>query len=781
MFRMSEQGAGGRDETDSSVARAETTTLLEECRLIADRHVGGILQRLFQATDDQLFDLSDRCAGTEERNQFLEAVRLMRLEQEQICRSFKEDFARRCREFSLPPTLQSSDETDDCEAVADDLSLVNEYQLEETLAVDNLIAKIHDHFHDVLFGLEHRFAHLLPDAAIDCDSIPFGPEALCRAFQEGFRTLNLDIRLKIYIYKILDRILMMELDELYHELNQCLIDHGILPRLKIRVKKAEDEGRGAVRENASPSAADDISQAAFLNDTVPAAAPEAVPIQAQMFQALQYLLHVQFDGQAEDGQEAATATLPLVTPLLVDTLSDLQRDVSRLGITDRQPGRLKEQVRQRFDAQEGGGGARHINQLDDETIDVISMIFDYILDDKSLPDFIKAMIARLQIPVLKVAIMDRRFFSRKDHPARQLLNELAYAGLGWVEESEAAKDRLYEKMEAIVLRILREFDNDIAIFDELLAEFRAFIEEEKQRFDAAQERIREETALRERVRKETAALVAGRLEGSRIPPEVRDFLLNTWRQVLVDVTLRHGPDSAENQKAVQVMDDLIWSLSPEANGDGRRRLLLILPLMLDALREGLQHIGFSDEEIEDIMDMLGQHHLRVLKPEHHDVAGQTGETRQEDDVDQLIKKMNADIEALPELEEDDIMDDILVPVPSPNEEGFARIMAEMGLEEEVDNGPRIEDEHTDRVRSLALGTWVELVREGTRCRAKLAWKGDEFTSYTFMNRQCQVVAELPLYTLAEEFRRGRARIIEDVALFDRALDGVISGIMRFAR
>lgn len=781
---MKDEGAGsssGTFVTDPVGAGSPVA----ECRAIADRHLERILLRVFQTIDDNLFDLSNKCTSDEERNQILEGIRLVRLEKEHLTTKFHEVFNRRCQECLRPPTeLPVNGENE--EAPAEDLALINESQLEESLAIDNMIAKIRDHFHDILFGLEQRFAHLLPEAAVDGKSIPYGPEVLCHAFQEVYQSLNLDIRLKLYIYKLLDRVLMDEVGELYHDLDQCLIRRGILPKLKIRVRKSEGSGV-ARRGNSSPPA--DMPQESALGETVAveSADQRAVSIQVQMFQALQYLLNSQFKDQGGEGpcQEGAVgpANAPPVTPLLVDILSELQQDISRLNLAIEQGATLKEQVKRRFNTQRGEEGDGRINQLDDETIDVIGMIFDYILDDRSLPDFIKAMIARLQIPVLKVAIIDRQFFRRKDHPARQLLNELAYAGLGWLRESEAAKDRLYEKMEYIVLRILHEFDNDIAIFDELLAEFRAFIDEEKQKFAKAQERIRRESEQRERLRREAVTLVASRLQGRQIPADVRDFLLGAWRQVLVDAALQHGVESPERQKALQVMDDLIWSLSPEAAGEGRRKLLLILPLMLDALREGLQGIGFGEQELEHVMDMLGQYHIRILKPEHHDLTNPPGEGCQEDDIDRLIKKMNADIEALPELdgEDVDIMGDILATPPSEKADGFARILAEMGLEAEVDHGPKIEDQFTELVRSLELGTWVELEKDGSKTRVKLAWKGDEFTSYTFMNRQYQVVAELPLYTLAEEFRRGRARLIEDVALFDRALDGVISGIMKFTR
>ncbi len=761
---------------------SELDALLGACQDIASEHLTKLQQRVLQA----LGELSDECNDNGQGSLFLEGMRSIHLEKDVVTAKFQEAFARRFQQSSRPNARVLSREQEEG-STGDELCLVNEQELEESLAVDHLIAKVHDCFHDDLFALEQRFSYLLPQALVASDTIPLGPESLCYAFQDAHRHLGLDIGVKLYLYKVFDRVLMEALGPFYHAVNQLLIGRGILPKLKIRVKKnSNGKDREEARQESPVSAGKGITSGG---------AQVALPIQAQMFQALQYLLNVQFNSSAasEDIGDAGTpiAALP-ATPLLVDTLSDLQHNLSAQSPPDENHAgtlNLKEQLAQRIGHQGGGGQPARLNQIDDETIDVISMIFDYILDDRSLPDFIKALIARLQIPVLKVAIIDRAFFSRKSHPARQLLNDLAYAGVGWLDESEAAKDRLYEKMEAIVLRVLHEFDSDITIFDELLTEFRSFVEEEKKNFIAAQEEVRQQTFQREQCNKQIAALLATRLQDRSIPSDVREFLMTSWRQVITEISLRDGLDSPEGQKALQVMDDLIWSLSPHAGGEERRKLILILPLMLEALRDGLQAIGYQEQDIDTVMDMLGQHHLRIIKADHHDMPATTqmdsdGKAdSSDDDIDQLIRNMNADIEELPELgsEDLDITADLKGPLAEGGQGSFAKIMAEMGFQQETDSGPRIDDQYTGLVRDLALGTWLELEEGGNRIRVKLAWKGDEFTNYSFMNRQYKVVAERPLYVLAEEFRQGRASLIEDVALFDRALDGVISGIMKFTR
>ncbi len=108
------------------------------------------------------------------------------------------------------------------------------------------------------------------------------------------------------------------------------------------------------------------------------------------------------------------------------------------------------------------------NQLESMTIELVAMLFDFIFETKDLPDGIKALLARLQIPVLKAAMLDGAFFAKKSHPSRLLVNALAEAGLGW-SPVMGQDDPLYRKIEKIVHGILDGFSDNLAIFDELRA------------------------------------------------------------------------------------------------------------------------------------------------------------------------------------------------------------------------------------------------------------------------------------------------------------------------
>ena len=770
--------------------------ILKACLGIANQTIKLVLGGLFETIHEkQSQSASDMGLENDQDENSLQAgLQKILLEKNTLTRTFHAAFTSQLRELfqATATSVEPATEND-----LDHLSLVNEIQLEEVLAIDNLEAKLADRFSHQLFGLEQRFRYLFPQAHITSRNNPLCPRLFCAAFHDAITCLQIDVKAALYAYKIYDHAMIGQMGQLYQEVNAYLIGEGILPRLQHRLANSD----GASQPSARPTTVSELP-----NDTAHhmAQAPGmgSMPLQSQMFQAITQLFNAQCQSGLSEGintgplTDSETPALIPATPLLLNTLSDLQQDFSAgdQRSTDLIGAQLKNQVKTHFGSQEQAGKSASINQIDDETIDVISMIFDYILDDRSLPDFIKALIGRLQIPILKVAIIDREFFSRKSHPARQLLNDLAYAGVGWSDESEAAKDRLYERMESIVLRILHEFDDDVVIFQQLLDEFRDFIEEEKQKFLAAQEKISNqahEAEYRERLKHQVAEMLADKLKDAQLPENVRNFIMTDWRRVMTEASLHASGHKAEQQRSLQVVDDLIWSLQLKETPEERKRMILVLPLMLDALRDGLTAAGFSEGEIAVVTDMLEVHHLAILKtqaPVTHDnestLFSQTQDNRDGkasvNDIDRKISAMHEDVDALPDIGLDDL-EEFDFNETLAGQSGFDNMMAEMGLEQDFDDGPRIEDEYTERVRNLEIGNWIELSHEnGGTMRVKLAWKGDQFTNFSFVNRQYKVVAERPFFVLADDFRQGRAAVIEDVALFDRALDGVISGIMKFA-
>src|SRR5690606_13879895 len=196
---------------------------------------------------------------------------------------------------------------------------------------------------------------------------------------------------------------------------------------------------------------------------------------------------------------------------------------------------------------------------------------------------LRALIGRLQIPMLKVAVIDKSFFSRGSHPARRLLNEIASAALGWGGRDDYQRDSLYIRVEQIVQRLLNDFVDDPTIFSELLADFLAFTSDERRRSELLEQRTRdaeEGRARAELARLEVEHALNERLLGKTLPEVVVRLLQEAWSKVLLLTCLKHGTQSEQWHAALATMDDLVWSVTPNDDPESREQLLELVPRLL---------------------------------------------------------------------------------------------------------------------------------------------------------------------------------------------------------
>ncbi|MEO7761616.1 MAG: DUF1631 family protein, partial [Casimicrobiaceae bacterium] len=220
------------------------------------------------------------------------------------------------------------------------------------------------------------------------------------------------------------------------------------------------------------------------------------------------------------------------------------------------------------------------------TIELVAMLFDFVSADRQLPDAIKALLGRLQIPVLKAAMLDKEFFTHRKHPARLLVNRYAEAGIAWRPENGTA-DPLFVRIQEGVARIQADFTDKLDLFAEVLADFGMFLAEEEKQAEQLVQASAEDITSNER--QELAHIVADaeldrRINSAQPPEFLTSFLRNQWRFVLVGTFLETGEESEEWRGVLADMDNLLWSVQPKRSPDARKDLVSRLPEMLLRLR-----------------------------------------------------------------------------------------------------------------------------------------------------------------------------------------------------
>jgi hypothetical protein len=681
------------------------------------------------------------------------------------------------------------------------LSLVEPDDLEESLAANTIANSIGNTCGEELFGLGKRMGVLLGDPDLKTEQIPLGPDVIGAALLDALKDQNASVKIKLMLVTRINKHFPACVRSVYQEINRYLIEQNVLPTIRV----------GMIR---SAPAAPAMPAAASLAGEMAGNVAGNQPASGQdMFAMLQQLMAfgqagaVGQTGQAMPGwpMPAGLPSLPgsveidtggagggqAFSPAVMQTLTQLQHGQLEglslgLGLGT---GRLNAELladghinvlREIKNSQAAGA----MGQVENMTLDIVVLVFDYILDDKRIPDAMKALIGRLQIPVLKVTMLDKSFFSQKAHPARRLLDLLAEASLGWDPE-EGHASSLYQKIESIVQRILDQFDDRLEVFSEALSEFQAYLVAEKQVSDALTSRSAQ--FLRNHEQLEIARVVAhdavlASLLDHPTPTPILTFLLGDWEKWLARLHVENGEGSPSWNEAVATMNDLIWSLTPKTDREERRKLIELLPRLLKRLDSSINTLGLDQASRDAFFSDLVKCHAVAVKAGFH-----TGQ----DDAEAALAASNEipDLSASesPVFGAEDFVDipvltEALVPDAALLQEIAAAQEEASDLEEitigdvrgEAWDEPR-DSHHETLVKQLKRGVWIDFKQDdGSSLRAKLAWISPLQGTYLFTNRLGQRAVSINAQGLAAKFREGHAAVIDNVPLIDRAVNNLFA-------
>jgi len=722
---------------------------LKKVRSRATKQLISMLDSMFDNTDDALFELADKAEDSAERTMYFDSMRAVRIKREAIEKYFASAFHEGFKLFYNSSSIQQS--TGNTELTSSEsLSLMGEDELEESVAIRGMVSKVNNLFAGSLQQLIQRMDSLANNLAINEINNPLGPHKLSEIFREACQPLELNIRSKLVVFKLFEKFVLTELEELYSWSNQSLVESGVLPQIKpLRVKKIK---AGAISGKAS------LGEKGRSEECEEDQKNEVFSLLRDLLANKSRQINVQnnFLPVADTG--------PVLSPAeLVDMLSTVQQQrATESNFTDLQSSQVdvRHVLHNLVDSQ-GAGVPQAVGRVDDDSINLVSMLFEFILDDHSLSVPMKALLGRLQIPMLKVALLDKSFFSHGAHPARKLLNELAKAALSWNEPADIGRDALFNKINTVVASVLNEFESDVGIFVPLVEDFSQFVTGEKHKSDLIERRTRDaEEGLGkiQRARADVGKLVNDRAAGKVLPSAVVGLLREGWGNYLFLLYVKKGNESEAWGNAVQVVDDLIWSVDKDAGFGHRSELLKMIPSLLQRLREGLYAISFSKNRMRELFSELEGEHMTCLR----------GRERQESDdaiSEGLVDESTSDV-AGAELESASV------------EPAVARVILETPELEPLDEQPDCaldsNDSDVAMVDSMAVGAWVEFLSDADeKSRCKLAAIIRASGKYIFVNRVGIKVAEHTRSSLIDAAKNGAISMLDNALLFDRALESVI--------
>lgn len=380
------------------------------------------------------------------------------------------------------------------------------------------------------------------------------------------------------------------------------------------------------------------------------------------------------------------------------------------------------------------------NPTDRITIDVIALLFDYIFRDPSISESQRTIFGRLQVPIVKAALLDRSFFSDRKHPARQLLDHLAEAAIGAAND-EAYGMGLELTATGVVDEVCCDFEIDVVVFRNADEKLLAFIDAERIKSTAA---LKEDVAGAlaaeegEADRAQVCAQIRDKLAGLDIPFDVRSFAETVWADYVTALAQRGG--NSEVEGAMRTLDNTLWSIVAKERTAQKARLTKMIPTLIGGLRKGCVALRIPDERASAFFESLYQLHIAAIKPKIETATAPAGTSAARARTPAEDTGPTNDAVAEPTAEPQTL--------PLPNVH--------------------------DYVSEMVVGTWLSFNRLREPIQARLAWISPLRSKYIFTSRARSRAFVYTPEELAYELGSGQVSlVVEPVPLFDRAVSAAL--------
>ena len=376
---------------------------------------------------------------------------------------------------------------------------------------------------------------------------------------------------------------------------------------------------------------------------------------------------------------------------------------------------------------------RKVPAADTNVIELVGLLFEYMLKEDDLPNVVKALLSRLHTPLLKVAVIDKSFFTRSQHPARKLLNDMTAAGIHWVDESSLERG-VFSRMKSIVDKVLNDFDENVELFEELVNDFEALISDLEQRSTLVEKRTNEAAngqeklqAARQRAQQEIRTLIGEQT----VAVAAKVFLQRIWSDKLTFVLLRQADaeHSEDWRMAIELAAAIVRNATPVSSETEREQRSQALEEHQKALRDAAATLQQPDKE-KLLLELF---------------------TSQNKLVDEQVPVSEVAVEAIE-------------PETAVNEPATAQ--NSLSPEQEV---------MIRELKSVPFGTWFEFSGKGKATqRAKLSWRSTVTEKFMFVDQMGVKAAIIAMTDLADNMIAGKVRMINEQKkpFVDRALSAI---------
>ncbi len=350
------------------------------------------------------------------------------------------------------------------------------------------------------------------------------------------------------------------------------------------------------------------------------------------------------------------------------------------------------------------------------TIEIVALMFQSILAEDRIPPVIRVWFARLQMPVLRVAISEPEFFGSLQHPARRLIDRMGSCVLGFdVTVSGGAMEAEIKR----VVQVIEQYpETGRRVFQLVYDEFDRFLSKflSQQGSSARVVSVAQQVEQKETMTIQYTIEMRHMLNDMPVRDEIREFLFKIWAEVLAMTAMKNGPQHAETIALKRASADLVWAASAKPNREDRARVIADLPKMLQLLRLGMTMLGLTVPEQD--------RRLKVISDTLADAFMSKTDAISMERVEAMAKRL-ANLEDY--LSDEDVGD---LPLDTDSLVTMIGIDA-ADIEVITDGGSQPTEAMRAWAKELQLGTWFSLDHNGKISHVQFAWCSDRKQLHLF--------------------------------------------------
>ena len=755
--------------SNSSVKR-----ILALCRRCLTDHFSVSVQSFFSAVEDELLAAADKATNNTIQRELFDTIPLIKKNRGPVATGFSKRameafdyFSGNNPEFNTPEEDISTEES---------LSLVNQDDYEEWLVVKVMISKAETTFSESLYALEARFSHLL-DLEVNDDNNPVAPQVICHAFAETLDAIDAPKISEKIIFSVFEKIVVDKLGDLYNDINDVLINSGVLPKIqRSKVKqppKVIEKPVSAIRVQSYDESSDNEEpKTNSINEQVK-------PIDAQSIKNEPDKKATNESAQASEGQGESNNTSPSVSTAsenkfdieariakeaysTIQNILDIKKESYLHGGTSGNSETTEQEQQQNFKNNEVADVIDKISvkELRDSNLSVIESVkqlllnahgnestlgekhvqvlngvenlYNAMLNTDRLTDHMQSNFEELKLPIAKVVVQDESFFEDVNHPARKVLNRMGQLGT----KNGIQNIRTQKSIDEVVDGINDQYIDNLNIFDQALEKLDELYGQQKVIYERNINRVTEACEGQQKIdlAKDTVENEIDRRIGGKLVPKAVPLLLESgWKDLLNHAYIRQGPESEVWKQNLDVIDLLMIKLGAENDF----------------------------KNIDQDSDISGQQLFNNINKSLEDVISHQGINQKAlDELKNILEVV--DKEPANELE--------LVKVPN----------------KEKDNNTSIENDSPNglekgilKAKKLNIGDWLEHTEKcGDKLKVHLVWLGEDFSKFVFVDHKGMKVTEFSLNQIALAFSEGKLVFLPEgeMSLVDHGLDKMIENV-----